>query len=66
MKPFKIIWLKTETLEKELDSIHGIENMDQFISNIEDPTVVNSVEGACRILKWNGSQYVPYDHRVRR
>jgi hypothetical protein len=65
MKPFKLVWLRTDTLEKELDSIHGVEKMDEFVKKIEDPTVVNSVKGAYRIFKWNGTRYEPYNHPLR-
>jgi len=61
MKPFKVVWLKTETLEAELDNIKGIRDRD-FIENISTKTCINSVVGGFRIYKWNGEEYVPYIH----
>jgi hypothetical protein len=61
MKPFKVVWLKTETLEAKLDSIKGIRDAD-FINNIPNETTINSVVGALRIYRGDGTQYVPYTH----
>ena len=63
MKPFKAVWLKTETLEAHLDDIKDISNIDDAIENISDPTTINKVVGAIRLFKWNGKEYVPYIHQ---
>ena len=60
MKPFKVVWLKTETLEAELDHIKGIDDIKKFMSDISPDSVINSVEGSYAIFRWNGKEYVPY------
>ena len=60
MKPFKVIWLKTETLEAELDHIKGSEDMKKFMSSIPSNSIINTVEGAYRFYKWDGENYIPY------
>jgi hypothetical protein len=60
MKPFKVVWLKTETLEAELDHIKGSEDMKKFMSSVSPDSVINTVEGAYRLYKWDGENYIPY------
>ena len=60
MKPFKVVWLKTETLEAELEHIKGSEDMKKFMSSVSPDSVINTVEGGYRLFKWDGEKYVPY------
>tara|TARA_B100000900_G_scaffold395771_1_gene394459 strand:+ start:435 stop:632 length:198 start_codon:yes stop_codon:yes gene_type:complete len=62
MKPFKVVWLKTETVETELDDIKNIDDIRDFVKDISDPTTINKVVGGIRLFKWNGEEYVPYLH----
>ena len=64
MKPFKLVWLKTETIEAELDNIKEIHDIKKFVTNIHDANTINTVEGGFRIYKWDGNEYVPYNHQV--
>jgi hypothetical protein len=63
MKPFKVVWLKTETLEAELDTLKDIDKIEDFINGEPESTTINKVVGAVRLFKWNGKEYVPYIHK---
>ena len=75
MKLFKLVWLQTRECEIELDSIKNLNDVDSFIESIQCITgsatsdtklsVTSSVNGAYKIFKWDGKEYVPYLHKGR-
>ncbi len=63
MKPFKVVWLKTETLEAELDDIKNIDDIKDFVENLSNKNTINKAVGGIRLFKWDGKEYVPYIHK---
>lgn len=62
MKPFKVVWLRTDTMESHIDDIKSIKDED-FLNKIQDASSIHRVEGAIRIYRWDGKEYVPYNYR---
>jgi len=65
MKPFKLVWIETSTLEYELENLREIDDIDGLISRVE-PNIQNKVCGGYRLFKWNGSEYEPYNQGFKR